>query len=157
MELSEINRVLRDKAVKAGLCDEWQSKIWNRDLSIEELLYIYKKGIDFSVKNKWFSYDFIKKAFQKDELHKANIYLDEEVDLDGSESGIYVFTGNCNGTLVIDGLVAVTVYVLDSCNVSVKASGGAKVFVSYYHDSSGSCLSDGFSTIKKYMRQKKEG
>lgn len=157
MELEELNRILREKAVGAGLCEEWQSKIWNRNLSIQELLYIYKKGIDFSIKNKWFSYDFIKKSIPVKELHKSNIYLDEEVDLECSEGGYYVFVGNCNGTLVIDGMVAATVYVLDNSNVSVKASGGARVFVSYHDESMGACLSDRQSTIKKYLRQKKEG
>lgn len=152
-----MNRVLRGKAVNAGLCDEWQTKIWNNNLSVEELLYIYKKGIDFSIKNRWFSYDLIKEAIPTEELHKANIYLNEEVDLECSEGGYYVFIGSCNGTLVIDGMVAATVYVLDNSNVSVKACGGAKVFVSYYHESSGACLSDGFSTIKKYLRQEEEG
>lgn len=156
MEISELNRILRNKAVKHGLCDEWQQKIWNRDLSYSELLGIFIKGFDFSVKEDWLDYDFCKEVFPADELHKAHIYIDEEVDLSASESGYYVFLGKCRGRLAAGGLVAVTAYLRHQSSIDVLAADGAKVFVTCYDESNASCGSDGWSVIKKYDKTNKK-
>lgn len=150
MEISELNRILRNKAIKHGLCEEWQQNVWNRDLSYRELLGIFIKGFDFSVKEDWLDYDFIKEVFPADELHASHIYIDEEVDLKASESGYYVFLGKCRGRLVADGLVALTVYVRHHSSMNVLAADGAKVFVTCYDEGSASCESDGWSVIRKY-------
>ena len=156
MEISELNRILRNKAIKHGLCDEWQQKVWHRDLSYGELLGIFIKGFDFSVKEDWLDYDFCKEVFPADELHKAHIYIDEDVDLKASEGGYYVFLGKCRGRLVADGLVALTVYVRHGSRMDVVADDGAKVFVTCYDAGEASCVSDGWSFIRKYDKTNKK-
>lgn len=153
MELKEINKVLRDKAIAAGLCEDWQKNVWNRDLTIPELLHIYIKGFDFSVKQEWFDYDFIKEAFPIEELHKAGIYMDEEVDLTAERSGYFVFLGDCHGSLQVDGFLAVAVYVRHRCRIDVCATGGAKVFVIYHDESDGRCYSKNFGLLRRYNRR----
>lgn len=157
MDIKDINTILRTKAIKAGLCEDWQNNKWNKVLTKDELLELYIKGIDFSLKQEWFDYDFIKVAFNKEDLHRHHIYLDENIHIDGGESGYYVFLGNCGGTLIIDGFKAVTAYVRHFCNIDVQAKNGSRVQVTYYDRSEGVCSDDGWSRIRKYDRTKKEG
>lgn len=157
MDITELNKVLREKAVEHGLCDDWQKNIWNRDLSYQELLMIFIRGFDFSVNKDWIDYGFIKEVFPEEELHKGNVYIDEKVVINEASNGYYVFLGNCEAEVYIDGFKAVTVYVRHQSKVNVNASGGAKVFVTYYDQSKGKCMSDGWSACKRYDRRKKEG
>ena len=147
----ELNISLREMARSSGLCDEWYAE-WSDDDTIDVCLERYVRGFDFSIKNEYPSIDFIRKNFRKDDLHRHNIYIDDQVSLDG-DNGYYIFLGNCNATLAVDGLKAVTVYVRHKSEVSVTASGGAKVFVRYYDNSKGECIDDGWSVCKKYERK----
>jgi len=147
----ELNISLREMARSSGLCDEWYAE-WSDDDTIDGCLERYVRGFDFSIKNDYPSIDFIRKNFRKDDLHRHNIYIDDQVSLDG-DNGYYIFLGNCNATLAVDGLKAVTVYVRHNSEVNVTASNGAKVFVRYYDNSKGECIDDGWSVCKKYERK----
>ena len=134
-----------------GLCDDWYGK-WDDDDTIDMCLDRYIRGFDFALKYEYPTLDFIRKNFRKDDLHRHNIYIDDKVSLDG-DNGYYIFLGNCNATLAVDGLKAVTVYVRHNSEVNVTASNGAKVFVRYYDNSKGECIDDGWSACKKYERK----
>lgn len=145
MEISELNRILRNKAIRYGLCEQWQNEIWNKNLSIPELLAIYIKGFDFSVKNDWLDYDFIKEVFPVEELHKAGIYIDEEVDVTADMSGYYVFLGKCTGRLTATGFVSLRVYVRHNSNINLMALDGARMIATFYENSSANGISDEYS------------
>ena len=153
MDIKDINTILRTKAIKAGLCEDWQNNKWNKVLTKDELLELYIKGIDFSLKQEWFDYDFIKVAFNKEDLHRHNIYLDENVAIEDAQNGYYVFLGRCTGTLWVNGLKAVTVYVRHDSVINVEAYDGARVQVRYYDNSDGACKSDSYSRVKKIVRK----
>lgn len=150
MDIKELNRILRNKAIKFGLCDDWQQNIWNKDLSVPELLQIYIKGFDFSVKNDWLDYDFIKEVMSKEDLHEANIFIDENLDITMTDSGYAVFLGRCGCTLNVSGMKVVTVYVRHNSNVDVNATGGAMVFVHCYDDAEAIIYNDSYSKGFKY-------
>lgn len=151
----ELNIALREMARQQGLCDEWFSQ-WSDDSTIDECLERYIKGFDFAVDNDYPTLDFIRRNFKKEVLHRHNIYLDEAANV-SCENGIYVFLGNCGGTVNVDGLKAVTILVRHFCAIDVNAYNGAKVFVRYYDKSYGECKADGWSKCKKQERNKKEG
>lgn len=154
MDIKEINRVLRTKAIKAGLCEDWQKNIWNRDLSLVELLTIYKRGIDFSLKQEWFDYDFIKEAFPKDVLHESNIFIDESVNIRDAESGTWVFLGNCGGEITFRDFSVGNVYLRHNTDLKIIARDMSKVFVSQYDESTAETIPLDGSTIKRYDRRK---
>ena len=155
MTLSELNSFLRNKAIKFGLCQEWQNTIWNCELSYSELLDIYIKGFDFSLDNDWLDYEFCKREFPAEELHAHNIYIDEDVDLEG-ENGYYIFIGHCTGKVTFDGLYAATVYVLRDSNISVCSYGGARTLALVYDRGRILSRSDNFSHIKVLDRRNKK-
>lgn len=155
MDIKVINDVLRRQAVGAGLCKDWQENKWNRVLSKDELMSLYLKGIDFSLKKEWFDYDFIRKAFTQEELRNRNIYLDEEIVIPDASSGQYVFLGKCRVDITFNGFQAAVIYCRHDSEVNVKAYEGARIFVRYYDASRGSCKSDDWSVIKTFNRRKK--
>lgn len=149
----ELNIRLREMARAAGLCDEWFSH-WKDDDSIDVCLERAVRGFDFVQGNDYPPLSFIRENFGKEVLHRHHFYLDEEVSLKVERSGYYIFMGECSGSLSIDGFVAVTVYVRHSSRIDVCATGGARVFVTYYDDSSGECRQDGYSRCRKYSRKR---
>lgn len=153
MEISELNRVLRNKAIKHGMCESVRG-IWNRDLSYDELYDIFIKNFDFSVDNDWLDYDFCKEVIPIEVLHRLHVYIDEELEITDTESGYCVFLGHCNVKLTVSGFKAVTVYCRHNSVVNVTASDGARVFVRYYDQSTGECNSDSVSKIRKYVYHK---
>ena len=155
MDIREINKVLREKAIQAGLCNDWQERVWNRDLTMTELLTIYKRGIDFSLKQEWFDYDFIKREFPIEELHEANIYIDEEVNIKEAESGTWVFLGKCHGSICFDDFTVGNIYLRHDTRMKVISKYMAKVFVAQYDNAEAEVHSRDGGIIKQYDRRNK--
>ena len=153
MTEKELNIKLREMAREVGLCDEWYSK-WSDDDTIDMCCERFIRGHDFSVKENWPPLDFIRENFNIHDLHRHNIYLDEGIIIDEAQNGYYIFLGDCKATLVADGFKAVTVYCRHDSEVNVRAMNGARVFVTYYDQSSGVCKSDDWSNVRRYDRNK---
>ena len=156
MEEKELSIRLREMAVRqpTPLCAEWTNE-WADDTDIDELLDKYIRGFDFAVKNNYPPLDFCRKYFDKEDLHRHNIYLDEEVDIADANNGYYVFLGNCKAELWATGYKAITVYCRHNSVVNVKAFEGARVLVRYYDASHGVCKSDEWSKVKSLNRNRK--
>lgn len=152
----DLNIALREMARKSGLCDKWYEE-WKDDDSIDVCLDRAIRGFDFCVKCDYPPLDFIRENFRKEDLHRHNIYLDEEVDISGAGSGYYVFLGNCTGSIEAHGFSVVSCYLRHDSRVDVTSLGSARLFVSYYDNSSGNTFRDEWGRIRTYDRRKKEG
>ena len=150
----ELNIALREMARVEGLCDQWYGE-WSDDDSIDDCLDRYIRGHDFTISKDWPSLDFIRKNFDIQDLHRHNIYLDEKVDIADADNGYYVFLGNCDAIVWVNGFKATTIFCRHDSHVNVFAADGARVFVRYYDHSDGKCDSDKFSKAIKFDRQKK--
>ena len=152
----ELNISLREMARMQGLCDQWYSE-WGDNDSLDDCLDRYIRGFDFVQERDWPSLEFIRKHFDKELLHKHNIYLDEKVAIDHAYSGFYVFLGDCTGYISADGFCAATIYLRHNSNIRVTSVGAARVFLHYFDNSDGTtCLVSG-GKIRKYDKRKKEG
>ena len=151
----ELSIALREMArvQKKPLCDKWYGQ-WDDDTDVDGLLDMYVRGFDFVQENDYPPLDFIRRNFKKEDLHRHNIYVDESVVIDDAQNGYYVFLGDTKATVVADGFKAVTVYCRHDSEVNVRAMNGARVFVTFYEQSSGVCKSDEMSKIKKYIYHK---
>ena len=151
----ELSIVLRELACSqpTPLCEKWTEE-WKDDADIDELLDKFIRGFDFCVKNDYPPLDFCRRNFKKEDLHRHNIFIDEEVQVADAENGYYVFLGECRGTVWVNGLKAVTIFVRHGSRIDVCAYDGARVQVRYYDHSEGVCKSDGYSKIKKCNNQK---
>lgn len=150
----ELSIVLRELACSqpTPLCEKWTEE-WKDETDIDELADKFIRGFDFCVKNNYPPLDFIRKNVKKEDLHRHNIFIDEEVQIADAENGYYVFLGRCTGTLWVNGLKAVTVLVRHDSVINVEAYDGARVQVRYYDNSDGACKSDSYSRVKKIVRK----
>ena len=155
MDKMNLSVCLREMArsQKTPLCDEWY-KEWNDETDIDELLDKYVRGFDFIVKNDFPPLDFGRKMFNKEDLHKHNIFLDENVDIKAG-NGCYIFLGDCTGRIIAEDTKAVVVYLRHNSKVDVKSTYGSRVSVFYYDSSSGKAEEGVLGHIKTYDRRKK--
>lgn len=147
----ELNLKLRELAMEHDACNKVMSQ-WKEDDTIDILLDRYVRTFDFAVEKDYPPLSFIRENFRRSDLHGHHIYIDEEVDITG-ENGYYVFLGRCTGEIVIDGLHATTIYIRHDSNVNVVVNGGARVFITYYDNSTGNVKSDEWSRVKQFNRK----
>lgn len=151
--MDKLNTELRQQAVDFGLCDKWRGD-WKSDKNQQELIDMWKKGIDFAIIHDYPSIDFIKANFDRGLLNRNLVFVDEPIEIKNAPSGIYVINGECSGTLWFNSWAAATVYVRHNSNVRIIADDFAKVFVRLYDDASADVIELDGAVIKVYDRRK---
>lgn len=151
--MDKLNAELRQQAVDFGLCAKWRGD-WKSDKSQQELIDMWKKGIDFAIIHDYPSIDFIKANFDRKLLNRNLIFVDESIEIRNAPSGIYVINGECSGTLWFNSWAAATVYVRHNSNVRIIADDFAKVFVRLYDDAAADVIELDGAVIKVYDRRK---
>lgn len=130
MIMDKLNKKLYDAAKENGCCDEWLGYI--SKASKEELLDLYKRGIDFSISHPdWFSNQFALENFSGTMLRQHGIHIGEEIPSSG-HNGVYVFKGLSYGCIKFDRFSAATLYVMDDCDISIECHDFSNVFVHVY-------------------------
>lgn len=76
MTESELSIKLREDARRIGLCDQWYGE-WKDETTMQELINKYKKGLDFALKHRWPSLQFIKTHFPQEVLRENGILVDD--------------------------------------------------------------------------------
>lgn len=130
--MNKVNKELRNKAVSLGLCDMWQKK-WVKDKTPQQLIDMYKKGIDFCLESNYPDNKFIKENFTKDILSKNNMFVDEDFYVLNPENDC-VILGESQGKLIFDGYAVRDIYINGNADVEIEASDFAKIFVNVYDD-----------------------
>lgn len=131
MNMDNLNTELRSRAIDLGLCNDWQNNIWNCNLSNDELINIYKKGIDFCIEHEYPSLDIIKTRFERSFLNERNIYVDDEIKAE-NRSGTIVINGKSRGELYFDEFTSADIYVRHESEIKINAKGISKIFVNVY-------------------------
>lgn len=151
MEGKELSVTLREMArgQKEPLCDKWYGE-WEDDSDVDILLEKYIDGIDFTITNDYPPLDFIRKNFKKEDLHRHNIYIDEEVNLVESNSGVWVLLGKCTGRITFDGWAVANVYVRHESVVRVDAEDLSRVFVNMCDNAEAELKNQYGAVIQRY-------
>ena len=124
--------------------------------SAAKLLLVDEKGkIHNTVTKDYPPLDFIRKNFSKDVLHKHLIFLDEEIDIEDAQSGIYVFLGDCSGKICFNGFSVGTIHVRHTSIIDVCSYDMAKTFVSVYEGATAQCHSFDHATHRLYDKHNK--
>ena len=155
MTETELSVKLREDARRLGLCDQWYSE-WKDDTTMQELIDKYKRGLDFGLKYRWPSNQFIRTHFPQDVLRQNGIlvndirsfpirnsetrrlmYLRDYVLLGNSEAIIrYSFRGHaCN------------IWVRDTSKVTVDVKYGAFMMIHLLDYSSADIKTDMVSKV----------
>lgn len=130
MDDLELNKTLRRNARNNGLCDQWFAA-WRDDMTKDELLNMYIKGIDFSIENDWVSNDFIKDNFPHDMLGEHGVFIDEQ-ELSERNLPNVVLNGCCTGELEYDVFNVGNIYVRHESDVTITVWDFAKCFIEVY-------------------------
>lgn len=151
-DMDKLNTELRSQAIDLGLCAKWQSE-WVDNRSQQELVDMWKRGIDFALLHNYPSNNFIKANFDRDLLNANLIFVDEYVDMDMAPSGIYILNGECSGRIRFAPWTAATIYLRHSSKMNIVAEGFAKVFVRLYDETDVEVDSDESTVVKVYDRR----
>lgn len=155
MNERELSNVLREIGRMQGMCDDFY-KNWTYDIG--ELLDMYKRGQDFCIEHDYPPIDFIRDNFDKNLLREHGIYVDDELDLEITRSGIYIFLGNCKGRVHFKEWCAADVYLRHCCDLEIDSSDMAKVYISLYDNSNiRGRFAQGYTARLYDHRKNKEG
>ena len=150
--MNKLNTELRETAIEYGLCAQWQ-KIWDDNKTPQELIDMWKRGIDFGIAHDYPTPTFIRENFDRDLLHDNLIYVDEHIDLDNAPSGVYVLNGECSGTIHFREWSAATIYVRHNSHISIIAEDFAKIFVRLYDEAEAYVCDVGDAVVRVYERR----
>lgn len=153
MNITELNNDLRAKAIKLNLCQQWQSD-WADNKTPQELIEMYKRGIDFGIANQYPSNEYIKANFDRGLLNQNLVFVDEDIDLTDAPSGVYILNGECSGTIHIAPWSVATLYLRHYSNVQIEAGDFARVFIRLYDDSDATVSAAENAIIKVYDRRR---
>lgn len=127
VELTELNKALRDAATGRGMCEAVAAK-WRGDLSRRELVELFTspQGFEFYEVSHFLDLGLAKAAFTREELHGGGVYVDEDVT--GAKGHVYLL-GACHGELRAAGYDVLTVHATGKSEVKIVADGLSKVIV----------------------------
>lgn len=148
---TELSQRLKTEARNLGLCDEWFSK-WEPTCSQQELIDKYIKGLDFAIKHDFPTPDFIDQHFDKELLHKNQIYCNDQIDVYGGGNGFYVINGDCAGQIHFHTCATATVYVRHNSKLKIKATRLSRIIVKVHDNAQVKTECDAGSTIKVFKR-----
>ena len=124
-----LGKQLKSQAEMLGACKKGLDNLEN--LSEHELVNRYIHFIDFAVSANFPSNEFIKENFDKEILHKHNIYVDECVERRNART-VVVIQGKCTGNLFYDSFTTSDIYVRHDSDISIDCSRMSKVFINLY-------------------------
>lgn len=125
----QLNKELRENAVSCGLCHQWKSD-WKKDWSLETMIAQFYRGMDFFIKNRFISNDFIKESFDLTFRRDNGVLVDDKYSLLSPMNAILL--GNSESVIRFNSYDVCTMYVLDDSCVKIIAKGNAFVLVHAY-------------------------
>lgn len=170
MKEKELSIKLREDARRLGLCDEWYGN-WKDETNQEKLCEMYKKGLDFCIKHRWPSKQFILQHFSL-EFRRANGVLIDDTrsypERDETTRRLiyireYVLLGKSHATLRYSFRPHVcNVWVCDDSDVKVFVKYGAFIMIHLFDNASADIETDMVSKVSvirhsRNCKIKKEG
>ncbi len=129
--LEIVNEVLRNDALRCGICsdfyDPWEGYNKNR----QELVKMFFAGLDFCIDHHFPQKEKIKKFFPADFLRKNNILVDDKFSLLNPRYAVLI--GNSESTIRYNGITVAQLYLLDEAKAEVAVKGQAHVII-HVHD-----------------------
>lgn len=144
---------LRNKAISLGLCEEWQKR-FTADTTDEDMVKMFKEGIDFCIKNRFPGAQYMKENFDKQWLNEHGIFVNQTVHgiakCEKAE-GEYVFMGTSQADVSFNNGKVATVYALDMCNLSIRVRDTSRVNVRLHHSANVDIENASINTVYVYI------
>lgn len=134
MELDNTNQVLRNQAIRDGLCQKWQNEVWNRNMSTDELVDMFYRGIDFAIEHHYPDKGTLLTLFGVRMLREYAVLVDDHFSLLNPEHAILIGDSTTNARY--NGHIVAELYLTDNSTADVYAREKAHVIVHLYGQSS---------------------
>jgi len=131
MEIDKLNSALRNDAISFGLCQQWQGD-WKNDWNKEKMVDKFFEGMDFCLKYRYPTNQFIKDNFDLEFRRKSNVLVDDKYSLLNPARALVC--GNSTSTMRFNARNQGLIYVRDSSDIKILASGNAFVLVHVLDD-----------------------
>ena len=125
-ELAEMALITREK-----ICDEWFVRL-QQTKSIEELVKMYVKGIDFCFSNNYPSNDYIRKNF-KGKMEAFGVYLDDILAIDNQRK--LVLLGECIASLTYTDFNVCQLYIKNNSVANIVAKDNSILYIDIFYNS----------------------
>lgn len=122
---------LKNDAISKGICEAWQNKFTD-NMSIEELVKMYIKGIDFCISEDYPTLEFMKSKF-KGICEPYGVFIDETV-LEVNKPDI-VLNGSCEASLWYWDYTVSRLYVRHNSIANLNVLNNALVTIDVYDNS----------------------
>ena len=126
MELNTLNKSLRKDAIGFGLCQQWQGE-WKSDWDKQKMVDKFFQGMDFCLKHRFPTNQFIKDNFDLDFRRKSNVLVDDKYSLLNPARALIL--GESESTIRMNARNSSTIYIRDNSHVKLLASGSSFVIV----------------------------
>lgn len=157
----ELNKQLKQDGIAVGLCSQYQGLL-DRSDTVEKMVRLFIRGIDFCINNDYPTLDFMRKNF-KGKSEPYGGYVDDEITglrnapdvvLNGdckafleygeySVSRLYVRHGSL-ARIFVSGHAVLTIDAFDNSHLVVAVAGGnAQVIVNKYDNAIVETIGDG--------------
>lgn len=124
-----LGKMLKSQAKELGACEKGLDNL--EKLNEQELVNRYIHFVDFAIEKSFPSNESIKKLFDKELLHRNNIYVDEFVERRNARQ-VVVINGKCTGFLAYDGMTTADIYIRHGSEITIDCSRMSKVFINLY-------------------------
>ncbi len=129
----ELNKQLKIDGVAKGLCTQYQGLLDRCGDSIENMVRLFIRGIDFCIKNDYPTLDFIRENFKgKSEPYGA--YVDDNIRNLRNRPDV-VLNGNCKALLEYDDYSVSRIYIRHGSQAAVNVSDHAVVTIDAFDNS----------------------
>lgn len=130
--MDKLIKQLKADGIEKGLCRAWQMKL-RAGLSLEQLVKLYVRGIDFCISEDYPTLDYLREHF-KGKCEQYGVFVDDEV-VGLKNAANVVLNGDCKAMLEYDAYAVSQVYVRHNSNVSINVADNAIVTVDAFDDS----------------------
>lgn len=169
-----LSECLKSEAVRLGLCDQWKAE-WEDNSEPQQLIDKFIKGIDFCLRRKWPTPEFIRQNFDAKLLRENGIIANDKhsvrnknhivilgesectIRLDWGHPSIIYANGSSNVTIVVNTREKVSVEIRDSARVSILPNKDYPCDIHVFDFSDDSTIiapkSVGYSKKKDYIKE----
>ena len=128
MDFNNIKIEALKRAIQNEICEDWAIKMQNTQ-TLDELLDMYIKGIDFSFSTEFLSNDFIRRNLKGKMEHKG-IYLDDSIDLHNQRE--VVCLGDTRLSYLGNQFSVSQMYLRDNVKVKIVAKENAFIMIDIF-------------------------
>lgn len=151
MNEKELNKTLRENAINCGLCAQWQ-KEWETDWDMEHMFSQFFRGLDFFLKYRFMTNQFMKDNFSEDARRSHNVLVDDDYTLTNPRQALIV--GESKATIDVDEWTVSTIYALDTSCVNVTANDSSFVMIHIFDKAQVNVEKMGFAKVFVYLHSK---